>query len=59
MGLYGIGKVIAKTGRNSIIVIILGVIIGLATIMIPTINGIDLSAAAAQGVDITAFHNPC
>ncbi len=59
LGLYVIGEAIKKTGRNSIIVIILGIIIGLASVLVPVLGGLNLAESAEHNVDIYEFHNPC
>ena len=54
-----VSKIIESTGRPSVIVIVLALILGASAVMIPVFNGIALAEKAQQGQDIYAFGQMC
>lgn len=54
-----IGGVIRKYKRPSIVVIVLGIVIGLCTIVVPIVNVIQIREMVAKGYDIWAMGELC
>lgn len=52
-------KLIQRTGRQSIIVAILALLLLASTVMIPIFSYPQLEVLAARGINVWAFKNPC
>lgn len=59
IGLRGANIYMAKSDRQSIIVLFLTIVLALSVIGVPIFGGLDLAAAAKGGKNILAFKNLC
>ena len=59
IGLRGANIYMAKSERQSIIVLFLTIVLALSVIGVPIFGGLDLKAAAEGGKNILAFKNLC
>ena len=59
IGTYFIQKLMAKTGRNSILIFSLGSVLGISTLFIPAHTLIQTIQKVNQGANIWDFKSPC
>jgi len=58
-GMYALNMVVKKFNRQSPIVMILAVILGLSAVLIPIFAAIDLVEKSKSGENIFEFSSPC
>ena len=59
MGTYFIQKLIEKTGRVSILIFSLAVVLGISTLLIPSHTLIQTLEKVKKGVNIWEIKSPC
>ena len=59
MGNIIINRIIQKTKKMSILIYVLGIVIGLSTIVIPLQTIMDIYNDLQEGKDIMKFNSPC
>jgi len=59
IGTLLIQMILEKTKRNSYLIYVLGIVLGLSTLLIPTQTLIDLIKDIENKRDIWSFNNPC
>jgi uncharacterized membrane protein YfcA len=58
-GLFLVNKLVEKTGRSSLIVILFAAVLALASVVCPVYSAFDLAKESSDGTNIWGFHPIC